>query len=491
MEKETKNINIFIWVSCIIFSLPIMLTGVYYRDDAFRVVTGDGPWGWAGRQGADLIAHIFYLSRSNIDSYPLGYIISIVIICYILTFIAKKNLSIDAIYAKVTLPLLFVSPLFLQNLAYRFDSAGMVISLALSVLAFYLSKNKDNKYRLKSTLLLFLSLTIYQPCVNIFLGLIATHIAFNIKNTDESKFQSLLKDSSVFITSYVIYYIFEKIKLGNIGGGRASIIPLSDVILSLEIVFYQTWEILKLLYTGYIKWIASTLLVLFLFLSMQNTYKIYTLSKKDKIYIIKIVACLVSIPFLLFFSTTGVSFLLVEKITDVRVLVGFSAVPFFFVVGITKYIPQRGRFFPTGIFIFIACVISFQFANALKAQREYEKEIISYISYDLSNLNITSQPIYVAGSVGLSPVSEVISSHQPIIGKILSPLEPWIARPLLLAYGHKNTVQLWDGDPKEIIELLCQKNPMPLRDNYFYSIYKSDDYYLVFFKEKNNLCANF
>lgn len=481
MKKSNQMLLIF--APCVLFVMPILLSGVFYRDDYWRVVTGENFWGWAGRQGADQVAHLLSLSTFHVDSYPLGYILSILFLCYIF-FIICKNYAVQDDYALLALPFLLISPFFLQNLAYRFDAPQMVFGVALSILAFYRSDGRFSN-AIISAFLLVLALCLYQPVVNIFLGLVAANFCFLIKNSFRDRVLMYVWDVAVFVFGYVLYYAFQVLMNGGVA--RSGVVDSTELVYSFIGVLLYVYEISSSLLAGYSIYFYG----LFFFLSILCMFFLYGDFIRSRCMVrVKVLASfmLLSMPVLLFFSATGPSFILEEGVTDVRVLVGFSSVFMFFAVPIFKKMPYQMTRIVAFLPIYISIVLSFQFANATKAQRGFEDRVLSNISYDLSLSDVDFGDVYVAGVMPVSPMADVIVENQPFVGHILSPMESWISGPALYGQGNQNVQISWEAVEQDLVDEICfnVKNAQLVRN--FYSIYSYEGRSIVYIGEKGSLC---
>lgn len=462
--------------------MPALTLGVYYRDDYWRVVTGENFWGWAGRQGADQLAHFFSLNRYHVDSYPFGLIIAVLAIAGILYFIASK-LSKQSHYAKLALPLLFINPFFIQNLAYRFDAPQMIISLALAILAYYIVDGKPSR-KIASIGLVFLSLIIYQPCVNIFLGLMAVNYCFDIKKYRSSKNKLIISELLVFLIGYVTYLFFQKVVIGNIP--RSETVGLLEIHLSSLYVLKYLYHVISDLFVGYSFYLLS-FFVLISALCSISFIKVSFFKEILKGRGLFSLCVFTSIPFLLFFASTGPSFILAEGVTDIRVLVGFSSVVFFLAVAVLKRIPDKFSLYIILIPIYCFIVLSFQFFNAIQAQRLFEENIISDISYDLGVYESQNAEIYMSGGMPVSPIANVIASRHPLIMRMLSPMEGWISGPALMAYGN-NVVISWRDLDVDRVEEVCSGLMEKVLGKKMYEIYRRNDIFIIHIKGIGNIC---
>lgn len=150
--------------------LSVMIFSTPYRDDWYRY-----PWNSlvggseSLRSGTAFIEYLFYLSNVITDAAPFTQILSCTTLAYIACIclkIFKVNVS-DKWNILCFAPIV-VNPYLLEIMLYRFDNFFITLSLLLVSIAAYLSfQNKSNYFTMQS-MLLFLSLFVYQVAISIY-----------------------------------------------------------------------------------------------------------------------------------------------------------------------------------------------------------------------------------------------------------------------------------------------------------------------------------
>lgn len=481
MLSDKFYLKYFIF-TCMLFSLPFMLHGTYYLDDVYRSVYGDGSWHGLGRPLADVITfglslNYYFLS----DFYPLGTILAVSCLIFVFNSIKKNCFSINKAYALLPLPLLFISPVFMQNMSYRYDSTAMIIALALAISAYYLSFSKGWKVTVGAVLLMIASLSLYQPCANIFLGLVATNLIVRIKKSGNGHFKQMFLDCAVFSLSFIAYFIVV-VKLFSLGGGRATFIRPDQLLESLSSAMLSTRSIYILLLSGYIKITYISLMTLALFSCV-----IYSIKYKPSLFYcfsfsVRVILCFA----LLFFSIIGTSFLVVEGITDIRVMVGMSSVVFVLVVSATRYYSYKITLFISSIVTLIFISLSFQYSNALASQRNFELSLLSNVARDVNYGD--GGTVYISGVMPTSPVVKTSIRAIPFIGRIVPPSPPWVSRRLAAGTGIPTVENSWDGDNTDLINDICRESARPEISNPMYEIFHVKNGVLVYFMGERNIC---
>lgn len=147
----------------------------------------------------------------NLDLYPYTMIASCLFIGGASLLLSDHLSRLEIPSHKLVAALLIFNPFMLQNIAYRYDSLGMSVAFFLAVMAYTYKAN--NPIRQVSVKLLagVLSLTLYQPCANIFIGLLAVDIMIAaVKNNCKATgiINKTFKNTVLFISFYLVYMLF-------------------------------------------------------------------------------------------------------------------------------------------------------------------------------------------------------------------------------------------------------------------------------------------
>ncbi|VEI48582.1 Uncharacterised protein [Actinobacillus equuli] len=137
--KEEKNYyfnnNIFFRIS------SYHLADIYYIDDLGRSIVGSRGWDNFSRFSSNFLSSILNMSVRLTDISPLTQIISIIILSIsslILVVIFSKKSSYFTLLGSTFLGL---SPFYLENMSYKFDSPYMTLAILASLLPFLFIRN--------------------------------------------------------------------------------------------------------------------------------------------------------------------------------------------------------------------------------------------------------------------------------------------------------------------------------------------------------------
>lgn len=469
MKVADKNIIVFIIIASSIFLLPSIITDVLYRDDAYRLSINGGYWWWLGRPLADAIIYITSMSENKIiNSHPFGLILSLVIFITLVRCIINNRMVMPFNYAKAPIVFILVSPFFIQNISYQYDAPGMILSLSMAMMSFYVISINTKFSVFISVLLLFLSLCFYQPCANIFLGLSAINIITKIRNGDKNKLFYLCVDMVIFVSSYLLYFFVIVKILGFADKSRANIINIYDVLSSIH-------HVTRDLYSIYIlPFFSSGVVIIYSLLLITSILLISKRIKLRKVSAYNIVCSVLSffVAMILFlFSIIGISFLIPEGISGARVLVGFATVTMLIATISIKALNDRYPLYISSILLIPTLVLTYQSFKYGSEQRRYEYFIMNEIGYDLANNNASKA--YLVGQFKLSPPVKSAIDHNRAIGLFVSGSQPWVSKRLMYSLGVVNIEQGWNSSPKEAFDIINTGDEIIKNKNY--SIYKKDN----------------
>ena len=161
---NTPNFTkIFIWgVALHLIALFALFRADFYYNDDLKTSVMDMSWDHNSRYFATFVLNtLSTLGKGAIDASPLLQILGVVFVVFsamILLYLIRRKFDLLGIIASLPLGL---SPHFLQNLSYKFESLFMCIALFLAVLPFLFKENK-RVFCVVSVLCLLLMFMSYQ-----------------------------------------------------------------------------------------------------------------------------------------------------------------------------------------------------------------------------------------------------------------------------------------------------------------------------------------
>ncbi|PAF51355.1 hypothetical protein BKH43_01570 [Helicobacter sp. 13S00401-1] len=491
LVTKPKFLKLFI-LSVIIYlvALSALLRGdVYYINDFGRSIgLGDN---WTG-----FSRYISLYLYTLIDSFkvfpytdisPLPQLFAIVILSLsgiLLAYIVRKKLDILGIIA--TLPL-GLSPYFLENLSYKFDSPLMSFSLFILLVPF-LFKDNLKHFIYISFIALLLSLSTYQASNGIYIILTLFFIFTNLIYKEKS-LKEILQFLFAAVITFIVAILFYRYFI------------VTPVPLSLSgYVSSNTMQATKILEGGnlkiYLSFIFSDLksLPFFTFLVVSALLFILTsmlLGKRN--FIVSFIASLVFLALALSLSY-GAYLALQNALFAPRAFIGFGGFASLVFLGVLY--KSKFRFLKGLSIVFVALgsyslvVFASSYGNAISAQQSYMMYRAGLVAKDLSALvpREAQNKVGVAleGSIGYSPVTlNFIDRYYGGIAKRLIPnvminkAFPFTNYPLIYQGSNYQSFYGSACAPENTYIKDSSAKKELLLDNSYQSIYKSNSCYFV------------
>ena len=457
-----------------IFCYPIISADVLYRDDVARSVYSFAAWDGLGRPLADFVMHLFSLNFDLLpNSAPLPLLVGIIIAASTIYYVCNNNKNqADSTAVCVMLTLIFVSPFFIQNIAFQFDSFTMIFANSLCILSFFIFDNKSYKKILISFASLFSCLSLYQPCANIFIALIAYNALFGdgSKKTTHTIF--------LFFITYISYYIMMFVVMKYGADGRSTLIDIRAVP---EALIDSVIKVLS--YAKSVGHLFSITVIIgaiaYIYFYIKNFKKLLSASTSEKI--INILS-----PLALVLSLSGPLFLLKEGIAEIRVLPGSAAAIAVILYSIYKVIGEKAFIIASAIILFITISISFQFSNIIKEQRKYEEFVMAMAADDLGRMNYKGE-VYIHGRAYDSPTTWKMLEATPFLKHVYSPALPWISVSMMQQLSVNNLASLTKTVESDKLSYACSMQIPPVIETRYYKIFTINDDIILFYG--NNPCG--
>ena len=463
----------------LLFIYPLIQAGIYYRDDLDRSITGYYGWRGLGRPFADILTRFFSASgHYNLDLFPYTMLASCIFLGASALALSKHLIKSDIPNANMVAALLIFNPFILQNIAYRYDSLGMSIAFFLAVVA-YTYKNKNLTIEVATKLIAgVLSLTLYQPCANIFIGLLAIDVIIIATKKDVKVKESIIflfKKTILFVSFFLIYMLSFSPK----NNSRAELIHLDQEGLEhlAKTLIALKEMVLSYLYHPVYIYFAIPILISCVFMLIAYRTNI------------KQIASFIlygAVSFLIFIiSLMGPTLLLQDAPVLPRTLVSFSVILVIIAIPIMRFAP---RFKYAALIPVIASLaFSAQLSNAMKSQQEYENFVFSMIAQDIA----THKDIVSIGTVGQLNKNErarLLIDNKPLIGHFVFPATEFLASYQLVNKGFTQTLHGYgdEQENKNKLSDIIKKGIKPVSSNEYYTLFISDNNAVVFLGKYSN-----
>ena len=164
--------------------LSVIILSVPYRDDWYRYLWNSHVGGFeALRNGTALVEYLFYLSDIVTDAAPFTQVLPCATLAYIACiFLVTFKINPKNKWEILCFTPIVINPYLLEVMLYRFDSFFMTLSLLIVSLSVYLSNMNKRDHFITQSLLLLLSLFVYQAAISVYFTVFIYQFIKNIRS---------------------------------------------------------------------------------------------------------------------------------------------------------------------------------------------------------------------------------------------------------------------------------------------------------------------
>ena len=470
-----KHIFIFGFLLYFIALFALLRGDVYYIDDWGRSI-GGSDWNNFSRFVATFLVQILGFG-SILDISPIYQLIGIglmvltsMMILYVLD--STKKFSYFGMLALLPLGL---SPYFLENMSYKFDTLNMSFAVFCACLPFMFRKHNLTfcLMGIASLLLMFCS---YQSANSVYI-LLALFIAFNAVVCSDMSIKEAIKflalSAVILIVSAIIYKFFIVKEVDTYVS--SSMLPLKELPIGL---IKNISHYFQILYSDFVK---SGELIFFVFICVCIIFVIAILANKKSLWyffatMLFLVICLG--------LSYGLYLVLVKPLFVPRAFNGIGAFVALLLLSTFILLPESTTLKNLSkiciiLFGYFCIIFANAYGNAITKQQEYMIFRANLALNDLLRLGIDSSkmPVYLKGSIGYAPVTKRLVEKHKVAGRIIPivMLEGWHWNQS--AFWHLKSPYKMEYDIKKCVNLSDDfKNPPAkmLLDNEYHTISKID-----------------
>lgn len=457
-----KYFLLFILIYCVAL-IPLFRANFNYIDDIGRVTEGyqfhfsrftsDGLSGIV-HDGGEFLADISPFTQLIAIVFLS---ISSVIAIYLLTE-QKKDSKINLWYFCAALPI-GLSPYFMENMSYKFDSPYMALSIlcAISPLIFYHPDKKPLGFMLAGIISTIVVCTTYQSSTGIFpaMVILLALAMFNRKENWNDILRFVLCAVGAYIAGMLIFRFFIMESTLESGYVDSDLIEIGNFVPG---VIGHYLDYAKRFYNDFsTKWLIALVIIVVGFIV---TNCINTKRHKCAAFFASILA-LVAVGALSF----GVYPFIKQPIFEPRAMYGsFTSLALLAIVAVDfkkAYLPKLCVAYIAYAFI----VFAMAYGNALNVQQTYAEYRIYLVANDLNSIyaeDSDNLQLDVDGTIGLAPpVENLANKKYPVIRRLVPVLfrdDDWVWGTAMFSYGHypiNNMVRRTEELNVSAMELVC------------------------------------
>lgn len=134
IKRENYKVFFSLVIANLIYVIPVILSGRYYKDDLARTLYGVAGWRGDGRPLGEWLIKLISGGHSTVDDIaPISWLIAVLVLAYGLTVYAQNHFDLAEGKLQVVITLLFVvtNPFAIENWSYRFDCWILLLNRVL------------------------------------------------------------------------------------------------------------------------------------------------------------------------------------------------------------------------------------------------------------------------------------------------------------------------------------------------------------------------
>lgn len=409
-EKDFWKYFWFVYFIYFLGYFGLILADVYYIDDLGRAQDGYIGFLNFSRYLSENLSKLIHLNlHRNTDISPITQLIAMALLSFgsmVLVKIINKKQSYFGLLASIPLGL---SPFFLENMSYKFDSPFMALALISPIIPFLFLKKKFTFF-IVSVLSVLITLNTYQSANSVYL--ILSMFVILIMFINKNKKIDIVKNSFLFAISYAVsMFIYKFIILTEVNSyvssGAIKENLMQGFLNNIKHNLSRYQEVINDTTFEYIFYI----LVLFFLISIFKKAKINKFNALSLGFAFIILSV----------SLSQGAYLILEKpLTATRAYNGIGVVvAIIFIYSLNfKFINLSKIFVCFSAYFLIIQANSY--GNALRAQEEYSQIRIKLMYSDLNKLAPIDGKfsVQIIKGVGNSPVTENSKKSFPIINSL-------------------------------------------------------------------------
>lgn len=394
------------YIAGLVYILPIIIAGRMFNDDIGRATEGYTKWGVNGRPLSDWIMEglSFGFPISNLSPFTIIIALLITVLCGALL---AEHFGVEDKAKRNILALSFIiSPFYLENLSYQFDSLPMALSLLFASLAFTI----QGKFRPLAgcafgTVLLIGTMCLYQPSINIYIILVCFAAILAGVNSESGILITALYRAISLLVAQVIYSlaIVPAFIEGDYNTNHSIMItekpdPVGLLFSNIQAFYDRVSNSLDT--TACV--IAVALVVLLSLIWMKSLFTRNTNKNKLNFALDKL-TILIALP-VIFICIAGPLLLLYKPVTNPRVLLGVNAIVFIGVFCATYLLSRYWKYLMIVPMVY-AFSLSAVYGNASTMQKRLDEFRAAAIAKDINNINRPFKNLVFIGMPEISKVS--------------------------------------------------------------------------------------
>ncbi|HGH4714750.1 TPA: glucosyltransferase domain-containing protein [Enterobacter roggenkampii] len=401
--------------------IGIISGNVLYADDLYRIEYGITNWSGDGRLAAEWLFSFLFLFSGAVDLYPAPQIAGYACICLCSYLISEKVFNEHSVKTLIATSFLVVSPLYLQNMLFRFDSLTMSLAVLMSVIPAVTYK-KSLAWVASSIAMLSLAMLLYQQASVVFFSvmLIASFLSISL-----DEYKDIIIKASLALLCYLVAAVIGVIAVkmsvvdGAYGANHSQLVGLNiDGIMVVNNNIHESFTLMRKAISGNMKYASFIMLLGFLASISIAVIKKRIFLHHAVIILMSLIACII--------FAAGITILSSNAAINPRSFIGFGFAFCFCAVVTTYFIGNKSIVFnaPLCVMFFSSCLA---ITNANTKMDNYQNYIAKSVREhiynngeikDISFSGVLAEPSQVSNVKESFPVANSIVINNMYEGSV-------------------------------------------------------------------------
>lgn len=376
---NTRRSYITALIICFLFAFPFIFSSIYYVDDTFRSMTGRNGWTQLGRPLSDWVFYTFSQSTSMVvDAGRLPLIISCLFMAHSIVYLSNTIFKNTTNITLIICSLCYVTPFFVQNIAYTYDCLSMVMSLYFCIMGACICYQSQKRWHIYSLLMLISSLCFYQTSVMAFPVILSSIYMYNKLKDNDAGDWALVRGLAVFIAAMGLYIIIIARLTIKTSRGQ-SIFSTHDPISSLSKNISLYIDLFSNSYGN----LTNAIFAIMLVGTLASIAMYFIAQNVCKVKVLRSSVLFTTLFLILSISPTIPNVLLAESLILPRVLTAFGCSVFAFIL--ISYARYKRIYILACSMVIISITTSFVVASTIKMQSVRDTKIADLIYFEINN----------------------------------------------------------------------------------------------------------
>ncbi|MFJ4067939.1 glucosyltransferase domain-containing protein [Pseudomonas sp. NPDC089996] len=254
--------------------LPLLMADHPVLDDYARQQLARNDWADVGRPLMVVVFAALSFASGAINLYPLPLLLAVLVTALALTRLVRQWFTQPTLSSVLVVLPLWFQPYFLQNLSYQYDSATMALSLAAVIWA-VTTDTGCWRHWLGGMLLIAAAAALYQPSVNVFVGLCALEVIR--RAIEDGRAGELYRHAAIrfgqLLVAVALYYVSSA---WMVTSARSSMLALDGQWLTeIQLRLRATFQVVGLLITPGNAWLFVALLPCALLVLLRELSRVW------------------------------------------------------------------------------------------------------------------------------------------------------------------------------------------------------------------------